>query len=62
MPPMDCIGSKGNSSSNKIDRKTIQDVAREIPIYPYPVYQPHLSQKNYQYTKFQENCQILTQN
>ena len=29
---------KGDSSTNMIDRRTIQDVAREIPIYPGPVY------------------------
>ena len=40
MPPKDIIGSKGNSSTNMTDRKTIQDIAREIPIYPDPVYRP----------------------
>ena len=37
MPPMQ---SNGNLSTNVIDRKTIQDIAREIPIYPDPVYTP----------------------
>ena len=37
IPPMQ---SKGNSGTKMIDRKTIQDVAREIPIYPDPVYRP----------------------
>ena len=40
MVPMDFIGSKGNSSTNKIDSKMIQYIAMEIPIYPDPVYRP----------------------
>ena len=34
IPPKDFIGSKGNSSTNMIGRKMIQDIFREIPIYP----------------------------
>ena len=30
--------SKGDSGTNMIDRKRMHDVAREIPIYPDPVY------------------------
>ena len=37
MPP---VQSKGNLSTNMIDRKTIQNIAREIPIYPDTVYRP----------------------
>ena len=37
IPPMQ---SKGDSGTNIIDRKMIQDIAREIPIYPDPVYRP----------------------
>ena len=36
-PPLQ---SKGDSSTRMIDRKTIQDAAREIPIHPDPVYRP----------------------
>ena len=31
---------KGDSGTKMTDRKKIQDVAREIPIYPDPVYRP----------------------
>ena len=31
------IKSKHDSGSRMIERKVIQDVSREIPIYPYPV-------------------------
>ena len=37
IPPLQ---SKGDSGTKMIDRKTIQDVAREIPVYPDPVYRP----------------------
>ena len=37
IPP---VQSKGNSGTNMIDRKTIQDIAKEVPIYPDPVYRP----------------------
>ena len=30
--------SKGDSGTNMIDRKIIQDIAKEIPIYPDPIY------------------------
>ena len=43
MPPMH---SKGILCTNMIDRKMIQDIAREIPIYPDPVYRsPHKPEK-----------------
>ena len=29
-----------NSGSRMVERKAIQDVGREIPIYPHPVYRP----------------------
>ena len=34
IPPLQM---KGDSSINMIDKKMMQDVAREIPIYPDPV-------------------------
>ena len=34
------VKPRGDTSTKIIDRKTIQDVGREIPIYPDPVYQP----------------------
>ena len=34
------IKSKGDSGSRMFERKAIQDVSREIPIYPDPVYRP----------------------
>ena len=37
IPPLQ---HKGDSDTKMIDRKMIQDVAREIPIYPDPVYRP----------------------
>ena len=37
IPPLQ---SKGDSGTKMIDRKLIQDVAREIPIYPEAVYRP----------------------
>ena len=36
-PPLQ---SKGHSGTRMIDRKTIQDAAREIPIDQDPVYRP----------------------
>ena len=52
------LQSKGDSSIKMIDRKTVQDITREIPIYrkmmqditreipiyPDPVYRAHLNQ------------------
>ena len=35
------IRSKDDSDSRIVERKAIQDVSREIPIYPDPVYRPH---------------------
>ena len=32
--------SRDDSSSGMVKRKTIQDVSREIPIYPDPTYRP----------------------
>ena len=40
MPPMQ---SEGNSSTNMIDRKTIQDIAREIPSTQIQFIDPFLS-------------------
>ena len=34
------LAVKGNSGAKMIDRKMIQNVAREIPIYPYLIYRP----------------------
>ena len=31
---------KGDSGTNMFDRKTIHDIAKEIPIYPYPFNRP----------------------
>ena len=47
IPP---VQSKGDSSTKVIDRKMIQDIAREIPIYPDQVYIPLLNQKKNIYT------------
>ena len=38
--PNYAIPSKGDTSSRVIYRKIIQDVSKEIPIYPDPVYRP----------------------
>ena len=35
------IKPKEDSGSRMVERKAIQDVSREIPIYPDPVYRPH---------------------
>ena len=34
------VKPKGDTSTKVIDRKIIQDVSKEIPIYPDPVYRP----------------------
>ena len=34
------IKSKDDSGSRMVERKAIQDVSREMPIYPDPVYRP----------------------
>ena len=34
------IESKDDSGSRMVERKAIQDVSRDIPIYPDPVYRP----------------------
>ena len=34
------VKSKGDTSTKMIDRKTVQEVGREIPVYPDPVYRP----------------------
>ena len=59
IPPMQ---TKGNSGTNMIDRKIIQNTAREIPIYPDPAYRPPPKPKKYQCPKFQEAYGTLTQN
>ena len=42
--PNYAIPTKGDTSTKMIDRRTIQDVSNEIPIYPDPVYRPLLNQ------------------
>ena len=59
IPPMQL---KGDSGANMIYRKTIQDIAREIPSTQIQFTDPLLSQKNYQYLQFQEAYHTLTQN
>ena len=38
------IKSKNDSGSRMVDRRAIQDISREIPIYLDPVYRPILNQ------------------
>ena len=47
--------SKDDSSSRMVKRKTIQDISREIPTYPYPIYRPFLNQLKYPCKIFLEN-------
>ena len=44
--------SGDDSSSRMISRKTIQDINREIPMYPDPIYRPLLKQQKYPSKKF----------
>ena len=55
MPP---VQSKGNSSINIIDRKMIQDIAMESPIYLDSVYRPPPKPENYQYPKYRSLLDI----
>ena len=40
------------------ERKTIQDISREIQMYPDPINNPLLNQLKYPYKKFLKNYQI----
>ena len=56
------VQSKGDSSTKVINRKTIQDVPQEIPIYTDPVYRPPPKPVKTPVPKFLETYQILIQN
>ena len=56
------VKPKGDMSAKEIDRKTMQDVYREIPIYTDPVYGPPPKSVKHLYLMFLESYQILTQN
>ena len=55
------VQSKGNSSTNMINSKMIEDIAREIPIYQDPVYRPHPKPVKHLYLTFLEAYGTLTQ-
>ena len=59
IPP---IQTRDESSTKMIDRKTIQDIAKEIPIYTDPVYRPPPKPVKMPYPRFQETYWILNQN
>ena len=58
MPP---VQSKCNSNIDMIDRKTIQDIAREIPSTQIQFTDPLLNQLNHLYLTLLEDYQTLTQ-
>ena len=53
--------SSDDSSSRMVKRKTIEDISREISMYPDLIYRPLLNRQKYPYQKFLETYQILTQ-
>ena len=55
------VKSKGEIGIKVIDRKIIQDVNKEIPIYPDPVYRPPPKPVKHLYLKFLEAYWTLTQ-
>ena len=50
-----------DSSSRMVKRKIIQDISREIPMHPDPIYRSFINQQKYPSQKFLEMYQILTQ-
>ena len=55
------VKSKDDSGSKMVERKAIQDISREIPIDPDPVYRPPPKPVKHLYPRFLEAYQILTQ-
>ena len=55
------VTPKGDIGTKVIDRKIIQNVTKEIPIYPDPVYRPPPKPVKHLYLKFLEAYWILTQ-
>ena len=50
--PIPQTRSGDDSSSRMVKRKVMQDITREIPKYPDPIYRPLLNQQKYPYKKF----------
>ena len=54
------IKSKNDPGSKLVERKTMQDVSRDLPIYPDPVYRPPPKPVKHLYPRFLEAYQTYT--